>query len=131
MANKYHSDEPYQNSHDETMDEESPLKEIKSKPSLTRGTGTFRKKTSYVKEVNNKNVPSKDDIIALVENDYIFDSKEHRREIMNLMSNYVKEIKNKQVLEILDHKVFEDENNVDDVVKMMNEFIRLKTNNNM
>ena len=113
------------------MDEESPLKEIKSKPSLTRGTGTFRKKTSYVKEVNNKNVPSKDDIIALVENDYIFDSKEHRREIMNLITNYVKDIKNKQVLEILDHKVFEDEDNIDEVVKMMNEFIQEKTNNNM
>eukprot|EP00092_Neocalanus_flemingeri_P014407 GFUD01015541.1.p1 GENE.GFUD01015541.1~~GFUD01015541.1.p1 ORF type:complete len:313 (+),score=98.07 GFUD01015541.1:52-990(+) len=131
VANGFLSDEVKQNSHDEEMDEESPLKEINPKASIKRGTGTFRKKPSFVKEVNNKNIPSKDDIIAFVENETMFDSQEHRREIMNLMTKYAKDARKKEVLEILDHKVFEEEDSIDEVVKMMNEFIQQKTNNNM
>ena len=42
------AEEPVDHSPDEAMDEESPLKKIKPKSSLTRGPGTFRKRSTFV-----------------------------------------------------------------------------------
>lgn len=118
-------------SYGEDMDEENPIQELKSKPTIRRGTGTFRKKPTVIKEANLKIKPSRDDIIAFIENEVIFDSSEHRTEIFKLITKYTREARKKQFLDILDDKIFDDENSIEEVVKMMKEFIQLKTNNNM
>ena len=110
---------------------ESPIQELKSKPSISRGTGTSRKKPTVIKEISAKNKPSRDDIIAFIENEAIFDLQEHRNEILKLITNYAKDARKKLVVDILDDKMFEDDDSIEEVVKMLNEFIRLKTNNNM
>ena len=118
-------------SYGEDMDEENPIQELKSKPTIRRGTGTFRKKPTVIKEANLKIKPSRDDIITFIENEVIFDSSEHRTEIFKLITKYTREARKKQFLDILDDKIFDDENSIEEVVKMMKEFIQLKTNNNM
>ena len=50
---------------------------------------------------------------------------------MKLITNYAKDARKKLVVDILDDKMFEDDDSIEEVVKMLNEFIRLKTNNNM
>ena len=104
-------------SYGEDMDEENPIQELKSKPTIRRGTGTFRKKPTVIKEVNLKSKPSRDDIIALIENEVIFDSSDHRNEIFKLITKYAREARKKQFLDILDDKVFDDENSIEEVVK--------------
>ena len=125
------SGETSKSSPEEEMEEESQMQELKSKPSIKRGTGTFRKKPSIIKEVNVKNKPSRDDIIAFIETEVIFDSQEHRREVLTLITKYAKDARKKLVMDILDDKVFEEDDSIEEVVKMMKELISLKTNNNM
>ena len=117
-------------SSDEAMDEESPLKKLSKKCSLTRGPGTFRKRSTFVKQMSDKTVPTKDDVICFVENESIFDSYEHRKEILELVTNYTKEVRKKQLLDILEHPVFEDTSVLQDAIGLLQDFVKNKTNNN-
>ena len=120
-------------SSDEAADEEKPLKKVRppKNATLSRGPGTFRKTSTFVKkQVTDRQVPTKDDVIAFVENDAIFNSIEHRREIMNLVENYTKQARRKQLMEILEHPVFEDTSCLTEVVGLLQEFVTNKTNNN-
>jgi len=124
------TEETLDRSDDENMDEESPLKKLNKKSSLTRGPGTFRKRSTFVKPTSDKTVPSKDDVVAFVENESIFDSLEHRKEILELVTNYTKEVRKKQLLDILEHPVFEDSAVLQDAVELLQDFVKNKTNNN-
>jgi len=117
-------------SSDEALDEESPLKKVNKKCSLTRGPGTFRKRSTFVKQMSDKTVPTKDDVICFVENESIFDSYEHRKEILELVTNYTKEVRKKQLLDILEHPVFEDTYVLQDAIGLLQDFVKNKTNNN-
>jgi len=124
------AEEAADHSSDEAMDEESPLKKLQKKSSLTRGPGTFRKRSTFVKQMSDKRVPTKDDVVAFVENETIFDSQEHRKVILELVTNYTKDVRKKQLLSILEHPVFEDAACLEEVVGLLQDFVRNKTNNN-
>jgi hypothetical protein len=123
-------EETADHSSDEAMDEESPLKKLHKKSSLTRGPGTFRKRSTFVKQMSDKAVPTKDDVVAFVENETIFDSQEHRKVILELVTNYTKDVRKKQLLSILEHPVFEDTACLEEVVGLLQDFVRNKSNNN-
>ena len=56
--------------------------------------------------MSDKAVPTKDDVVAFVENETIFDSQEHRKVILELVTNYTNDVRKKQLLSILEHPVF-------------------------
>jgi len=124
------AEEAPDNSSDETMDEESPLKKLNKKSSLTRGPGTFRKRSTFVKQMSDKSVPTKEDVVSFVENETIFDSQEHRKVILELVTNYTKEVRKKQLLDILEHPVFEEPACLQDAIGLLQDFVKNKTNNN-
>jgi len=117
-------------SSDEALDEESPLKKLNKKSSLTRGPGTFRKRSTFVKPMSDRTIPTKDDVVSFVENESIFDSLEHRKEILELVTNYTKEVRKKELLELLEHPVFEDTSVLQDAIELLQDFVKNKTNNN-
>ena len=90
------------------------------------GYGTFKKKRS----VNGSAVKTTDQIIDFIEHEPLFDQQEHRVEVMSIIKNYVKEARRKEILAILDSSVFDEEDNVEEVTKLMNKFVAVKTNNN-
>ena len=90
------------------------------------GYGTFKKKRS----VNGSAVKTTDQIIDFIEHEPLFDHQEHRMQIMDVIRNYVKEARRKEILVILDNRVFDEEGNVEEVAAIMNKFVRVKTNNN-
>ena len=92
------------------------------------GYGTFKKKPSN--ELNKSNAKSKEQFIEYIEQEPLFDHKEHRQEVMSMIRNYVKEVRRKEILAILDHSVFDEDSNIEEVAKIMNNYIQVKTNNN-
>ena len=92
------------------------------------GYGTFKKKRS----VNGSAtvVKTTDQIIDFIEHEPLFDHQEHRLEVMNIIKNYVKEARRKEILAVLDSSVFDEEDNVEEVARMINNFVAVKTNNN-
>jgi len=75
-------------------------------------------------------VPSKEDVIYLVETEAIFDSQEHRKAILDLVSNYAKNARKNQILEMLDHEIFENMDNLEELITVLNDFVAAKSNNN-
>ena len=88
----------------EDLDKDCPLVPTEKKPkhSITRGTGTFRKKPTFVKE--SLVIPSREDLIAFLENESLFDSKEHRKEMLSRIRSYTKEVRQKELLSIMENK---------------------------
>ena len=75
-------------------------------------------------------VPSKQDVIYLVETEAIFDDKEHRKAILDLVTNYAKNVHKEQILRILDHAIFDNVSHLEEVVTILDEFVAAKLNNN-
>jgi len=75
-------------------------------------------------------VPSKQDVIYLVETEAIFDDKEHRKAILDLVTNYAKNVHKEQILRILDHAIFDDVSQLEEVVTILGDFVAAKLNNN-
>ena len=92
------------------------------------GYGTYKKKRSL--NGGSATVKTTDQIIDFIEHEPLFDQQEHRLEVMNIIKNYVKETRRKEILAILDSSVFDEEDNVEEVTRMMNNFVAVKTNNN-
>ena len=95
-------------------------------PGLTNGYDTFKKKRS----IQGGTAETKEQIIDFIEQEPLFDHQEHRMQIMDVIRNYVKEARRKEILVILDNRVFDEEGNVEEVAAIMNKFVRVKTNNN-
>ena len=76
-------------------------------------------------------VPSKEDVICLVETESLFDSEEHRRAILDLVTSYAKNVRKEQILTILNHEIFDNVTNLEEVALILNEFVAAKTNNNI
>ena len=66
----------------------------------------------------------------LIETEAIFESEEHRKAILDMVTGYARNVRRAQILEMLDHQVFEDVNNLEEVITMLTEYVRSKTNNN-
>ena len=71
------------------------------------GYGTFKKKRSM--NGNATVVKTTDQIIDFIEHEPLFDHQEHRLEVMNIIKNYVKEARRKEILAVLDSSVFDEE----------------------
>ena len=95
-------------------------------PGLTNGYDTFKKKRS----IQGGTAETKEQIIDFIEQEPLFDHQEHRMQIMDVIRNYVKEARRKEILVILDNRVFDEEGNVEEVAAIMNKFVKVKTNNN-
>lgn len=79
---------------------------------------------------SSSSVPSKEDVIHLVETEAIFDDKEHRKAILDLVTNYAKNVHKEQILGILDHAIFDDISHLEEVVRILGDFVAAKLNNN-
>ena len=75
-------------------------------------------------------LPTKQDFINLMETEAIFDSSKHRKAILDMVTEYARNVRRSQILEILDHEVLDDVGNLEEVMRMLSEFVRCKTNNN-
>lgn len=96
---------------------------------LSRRTTDDKEGTLETLEDEDK-LPSKDDFIKLLETEAIFDSQKHRRAILDMVTQYARNVRRSQILEILDHEVLEDVGNLEEVMTMLTEYVRSKTNNN-
>ena len=76
-------------------------------------------------------VPSKEDVICLVETESLFDSEEHRRAILDLVTSYARNVRKEQILTILNHDIFDNVTNLEEVALILNDFVAAKTNNNI
>ena len=76
-------------------------------------------------------VPSKEDVICLVETESIFDSEDHRRAILDLVTSYARNVRKEQILSILNHQIFDNVTNLEEVALILNDFVAAKTNNNI
>ena len=76
-------------------------------------------------------VPSKEDVICLVETESLFDSEEHRRAILDLVTSYARNVRKEQILTILNHEIFDNVTNLEEVALILNDFVAAKTNNNI
>ena len=75
--------------------------------------------------------PTKDEFINLIETEQIFDCEHHRAAILGLVTGYARNVRRTQILELLDNDaVFEDVNNLEEVITLLTEYVRSKTNNN-
>ena len=72
-------------------------------PGLTNGYDTFKKKRS----IQGGTAETKEQIIDFIEQEPLFDHQEHRMQIMDVIRNYVKEARRKEILVILDNRVFD------------------------
>jgi len=78
----------------------------------------------------NNNIPTKNEFIQLIETEAIFDSQKHRKAILEMVTGYARNVRRTQILELLDHEVLEDVDNLEDVITILTEYVRSKTNNN-
>ena len=78
----------------------------------------------------NSSVPSKEDVIYLVETEAIFEDKEHRKAILDLVTNYARNVHKEQILGILNHEIFDDVSHLEEAVAILSDFVAAKLNNN-
>ena len=84
-------------------------------------------KTSYdEQQITAEEIPTRKDIIDYVEGEPLYEQDEHRVKIMELITKYVKDVKKKKILDILDNHAFEDEDSVEDAVFLMSEILYSK-----
>jgi len=77
-------------------------------------------------EKNKEGSPERKDIIEYIREEPLYDDDEHRYNLMELITNYAKDIKRKKILEILDNSTFDDEDSVEDAVFLMSEILYSK-----
>jgi len=104
-----------------------PRKTTGGSTSLTRGPGTFRKSGTFVCRESSGG-DRREDIVAFLEEETLFDSQEHRKEILKLMKNYVKEVRKSQLDEVLAEDVFDHQEVMEEAVNMLKNLARTKTN---
>ena len=100
----------------------------KQKAEHSKSSKEYRTQNSS--SVSSSSVPSKEDVIHLVETEAIFDDKEHRKAILDLVTNYAKNVHKEQILGILDHAIFDDVSHLEEVVTILGDFVAAKLNNN-
>jgi len=100
-------------------------------PVSVRGPGTFRKKATFTYSPKKKICPSREDIIAVIENEEMFDQEEKRSELLQLIQKFIFESSRKEVMAVFVNPVFDDEENRKEIVDLLSEFIKLKRNNNL
>ena len=100
------------------------------KPPITPASESSSPSRDNSTESKSSSIPSRDDIIQLVRTEPIFESLDHRRAILELVSDYAKNVWRGQILETLNHPVFEDIDNLEEVSMVLNDFVATKLNNN-
>ena len=100
------------------------------KAELSKKSQENRTTKSSSDSSSSSSVPSKEDVIHLVETEAIFDDKEHRKAILDLVTNYAKNVHKEQILGILDHDIFDDISHLEEVVTILGDFVAAKLNNN-
>ena len=91
--------------------------------------GTFRKKSSKTRP-NNSTDTTTNHIIEMIENEELFEEDFHCKELESLIRNYIRQVRRKEILKILDNKLFDAEENMEEVAKILNDFIVAKQYNN-
>ena len=104
-----------------------------SSHSMTNGVGnmggTFRKKYNKTRPYDSSDSTT-NKIIEMIENEELFEEEFHCRELENLIQGYIRQVRRKEILKILDNKLFDAEENMEEVSKILNDFIIAKQNNN-
>ena len=103
-------------------------------PPVPSQSGVLRKTDASNKPrplATRTSVPSKEDVICLVETESLFDSEEHRRAILDLVTSYARNVRKEQILTILNHEIFDNVTNLEEVALILNDFVAAKTNNNI
>ena len=55
----------------------------------------------------NQTAPTREDIISLIETETVFDRSEHRLQVMEKISSYVRDVKRSQIIEIMHNELFD------------------------
>eukprot|EP00092_Neocalanus_flemingeri_P001459 GFUD01001557.1.p1 GENE.GFUD01001557.1~~GFUD01001557.1.p1 ORF type:complete len:483 (-),score=172.49 GFUD01001557.1:107-1555(-) len=76
--------------------------------------------------IKKEEFPTRKDIVECLEGETLYEQEEHRVKIMELIRNYVKDVKKNKILDILDNHVFEDEDSMEDAVFLMSEILYSK-----
>jgi len=87
--------------------------------------------SSAIRDKGEIKFPTKDEFIQLIETEQIFDCEEHRAAILGLVTGYARNVRRTQILALLDNDaVFQDVDNLEEVLTLLTEYVRSKTNNN-
>ena len=113
-----------------SSNETTSLDKAQQKAELNKQTQENRTTKSSSVSSSSSSVPSKEDVIHLVKTEAIFDDKEHRKAILDLVTSYAKNVHKEQILGILDHAIFDDISHLEEVVTILGDFIAAKLNNN-
>ena len=74
--------------------------------------------------------PSKLEFIKLIETEAIFESEKHRKAILDMVTGYARNVRRAEILEVLDQEVFEDVDNLEEVLAILKEYVGSMRNNN-
>jgi len=119
--------------------EDIKQKEVVREKEVLRKRETFRKNEDRRRDEGGEAIglaqkdngpPSKLEFIKLIETEAIFESEKHRRAILDMVTGYARNVRRAEILEVLDHEVFEDVDNLEEVLTILKEYVGSKTNNN-
>ena len=98
---------------------------------ITNGldSGTFRKKSSKQRP-RDESILSRQHVLQFIQSESLFDDQHHCAEIEILIRSYIRQVRRREILTIFDDKMFDEEENMEEVSNMMQKFIREKTSNN-
>jgi len=131
--------------HNDTPDLNNPKSDCVSLPPLPPSTSASSSKSSSgpstasskatlaipkKEKPRKQSLPTKEDVIYLVETEPIFDELEHRRAILEMVESYAKSTRKNHILQILDHEIFNNISNLEELITLLGDFVASKSNNN-
>jgi len=69
-------------------------------------------------------------LLEFVETENLFESLEHRKAVLSMVTDYAREARKKELRQLLEHSVFQEQANIEEVTEIIREFVAEKTNNN-
>lgn len=100
----------------------------KATTTLRRGPGTFRKSPTYVcKDATKAKGVTREHIIAFLEQEGLLEQQEHRKEVLHLLTDYVRQARKKQMEELLASPALADPDILEEAVNLLQDFVTQKT----
>lgn len=98
----------------------------------TRGQpGTLRKRETFIFPTGHQEeTVTRERLVNLIEGTDLFNQEVHRRHLLHLILSYIREIRTRDIRALLDNPVFENPETSQEATEILQEFIKLKTNNN-
>jgi len=98
-----------------------------NRPPSGRGPGTFKKRGTFTYK---NQVCDKSALVALVQDSELLQDPDHATKVYGLIQEYFREVRTTQLRGLFSGSVFEEEENCVEALEILQEFVKLKTNNN-